>query len=119
MIPDKRRAFTLAELMIAVLILGVLTAIAIPRITAGTFQANVNVCRNNIDAINEQLELYHATRGSWPVTLKEVVNDPNIFPDGPPQCPFKIPYVMVSINGVCRVSKHIHLVNKEVKTLAE
>ena len=119
MIPDKKRAFTLVELMIVVLVLGVLTAIAIPRITQGTFQAGVNACRNNVDTINKQIELYHAQKGTWPAALKDVINDPNFFPDGPPECPFNKPYIMITANGKYRVAEHIHLDSKEIKAISD
>lgn len=84
---EKRQAFTLVELMITVLILGVLTAIAIPRITVGAKTAKVNACKSNVDMINSQIELYYANTGSLPNNLKKVTDDPNYFPDGEPICP--------------------------------
>lgn len=117
--PEKRRAFTLIELMIVVLILGVLTAIAIPRITGGAFNAGVNACRKNVDLINTQIELYHGHTGLWPVDVGEVTKDPNYFPDGPPACPFSKSYILVTTNGKNRVPEHVHLDRKEVKELSE
>ena len=116
---EKRRAFTLVELMIVVLILGTLTAIAIPRIFGGAFSAGVNACRKNVDIMNSQIELYYSRTGSWPTDLKQVTKDPNYFPDGPPECPFNRLYVLVTTNGKNRVSNHIHLDSKEVKVLSE
>jgi prepilin-type N-terminal cleavage/methylation domain-containing protein len=112
--PEKRQAFTLVELMVVVLILGALTAIAVPRITGGSFSAGVNACRKNVDIINSQIELYHSRTGSWPVDIGEVTKDPNYFPDGPPKCPFNTPYVLDKNN---RVPDHKHLDKKEVKKI--
>jgi len=117
--PKKRQAFTLVELMIVVLILGALTVIAIPRITGGSFNAGVNACRNNVKIMNSQIELYYSRTGSWPVDLGQVTKDPNYFPDGPPQCPFDIPYVLVTTNGKNRVAEHKHLDSKEVRTISD
>ena len=118
MIPENRRAFTLVELMIVILVLGALAVIAIPRITSSTFQAGVNVCRNNVYSINNQIELYNANTGSWPLALKDVIDDPNFFPDGPPECPFNKPYVIVTANDIYRVTEHVHLDKKEVQAMS-
>jgi competence protein ComGC len=117
--PKKRQAFTLVELMIVVLILGALTVIAIPRITGGSFNAGVNTCRNNVKIMNSQIELYYSRTGSWPIDLGQVTKDPNYFPDGPPQCPFDIPYVLVTKNGKNRVAEHKHLDSKEVRVISD
>ncbi len=85
--PEKRRAFSLVELMIVVLILGALAAIAIPRITGGAQTARINACRSNVDLINSQIELYYQNTGDWPNNLKKVTTDTDYFPDGEPRCP--------------------------------
>jgi len=115
--PEKRQAFTLVELMVVILILGALTAIAVPRITGGSFNAGVNACRNNVDIINSQIELYHSRTGTWPLDLEKVTKDPNYFPDGPPECPFSTPYILVKTDGKNRVPDHNHLDKKEVKKM--
>ena len=107
------------ELMLVVLILGALTAIAIPRITGGAFRAGVNTCKHNVDIMNSQIELYYSRTGSWPTDLGQVTKDPNYFPDGPPECPFNIPYVMITTNGKYRVSEHKHIDSKEIKTISD
>jgi len=114
--PEKRQAFTLVELMVVVLVLGALTAIAIPRITGGAFNAGVNACRKNVDIMNSQIELYHSNTGTWPVEIGEVTKDPNYFPDGPPKCPFKTPYVLDENK---RVPDHLHINTSAVKKISE
>ena len=46
-----KKAFTLVELMIVVLILGALAAIAIPRIMGGAQAARISACSTNIDIL--------------------------------------------------------------------
>jgi prepilin-type N-terminal cleavage/methylation domain-containing protein len=83
----KKKAFTLVELMIVVLILGALATIAIPRISGGAQVARISACRTNVDMINSQIELYYVNTGSWPNNLKKVTKDTDYFPDGEPVCP--------------------------------
>jgi general secretion pathway protein G len=87
----QRKGFSLVELLIVVLILGVLAAIAIPRIIGGSTLAKKNTCKTNVDVINSQMELYHANNDSYP-TLIVLFADPNYFPDGTPVCPFGTSY---------------------------
>ena len=87
MMKVKKKAFTLVELLIVVLILAALAAIAVPRIGASAANAKAKACATNIDIINSQIELYTANTGSPPSALTDVTQDTNYFPDGEPICP--------------------------------
>ena len=102
----RKKGFTLVELMIVVLILGALAAIAVPRIIGGATNARINACRTNVDLINSQIELYRANEDAWPTTLSDVVDDPNYFPDGAPECPFGTTYSYSTTTH--RISEHSH-----------
>jgi general secretion pathway protein G len=88
----SKKAFTLVELLVVVMILGALAAIAVPRMINGATNAKISACDTNVDLINSQIELYFANKGAWPSRLTIVTDDPNRFPDGAPQCPFGTSY---------------------------
>ena len=90
----NKRGVTLIELLLVVVILGVLAAIAIPRITASSTTAKANACATNIDIMNSQIEMYRADTGSYPGTLNALVTDANYFPDDLPVCPSSGTYTM-------------------------
>ena len=90
--PNK--GFTLVELMIVVLILGVLATIAIPRIMGGATIAKTNACKTNINMMNRQILWYYQNEGEWPQNFNDLTTDPNYFPDGSPVCPFGDSYII-------------------------
>jgi len=103
---QNKRAFTLVELLVVVMILGALAAIAIPRMLSGATNAKINACKTNVDAVNSQIELYYSNKAAWPAALTDVTNDPNYFPDGAPECPLGSAY---SYNTTThRVPDHSH-----------
>ena len=102
---EKRRAFSLVELMIVVLILGALAAVAIPRITGGAHTARVTACQTNVDVLNSQIELYKANEGEWPNFLTDL-DDPNYLPDELPTCPFGTTYDYNTT--IYRITEHNH-----------
>jgi prepilin-type N-terminal cleavage/methylation domain-containing protein len=105
---QSRSGFTLVEMLLVVLILGMLTVFVIPRIAVSTDAAKANACKTNVDTINRQIELYFHNTGSWPNNLKLVTEDPNYFPDGPPQCEFGEKYKLRKEQGRYRVEEHSH-----------
>ncbi|MEN6337329.1 MAG: type II secretion system protein [Phycisphaerales bacterium] len=89
---SSKKAFTLVELLVVVMILGALAAIAVPRMISGATNAKLRACETNVDLLNSQIELYYANETKWPARLPDVTADPNYFPDGAPECPFKTAY---------------------------
>ena len=54
----KRRGFTLIEILIVVVILGILAAIVIPQFTNASQEATASAIRSQLQTIRGQIELY-------------------------------------------------------------
>jgi len=63
--PD-RRAFTLVEILIVVIILGIIATIIIGLVSNGTADASRNSLKDNLRSIRSALEVYIAHHGSYP-----------------------------------------------------
>ena len=61
-----KKGFTLIELMIVVVIIGILSAIAIPKYSDVTESARYAACRSNLRNIVGAINLYVAENGEYP-----------------------------------------------------
>ncbi len=62
------RAFTLIEILIVVVILGILAAVVVPQFTDASSEAKLSALQTNLHTIRSQLQLYRMQHnGSWPV----------------------------------------------------
>ncbi|MGI2027537.1 type II secretion system major pseudopilin GspG [Endozoicomonas sp. ALB115] len=81
---NQQSGFTLIEIMVVVVILGILAAMVGPQILGRPDQAKVTVARSDIEAISQALELYRLDNGIYPTTdqgLQALVKKPGISPE--------------------------------------
>lgn len=64
-----KRGFTLVEILIVVVILGILAAIVVPQFTQASTEAKENSLRSNLQSIRSQIELYKVQHNDVPPTL--------------------------------------------------
>lgn len=70
---QKRKGFTLIELVVVVAILGILAAIAIPRLSQSRATAGENAHQANLRTIESAIGLYQAETGNLPATMNDLV----------------------------------------------
>lgn len=71
---QKKNAFTLVELLIIVIILGILAAVVIPQFSDASTDARVSSLGENLTTIRKQISLYRQQHtGVWP-TLAQFAN---------------------------------------------
>ena len=67
----KQAGFTLIEMIIVVLLLGILAMIIIPQITVSTGEARLNTMRTNLNTVRSAIELYyHQHDNTYPGAVK-------------------------------------------------
>ena len=62
----KNKGFTLVEILIVVVILGILAAIVIPQFTDASTQSKVSSCKSSLKSMRGQIELYKIHHGVYP-----------------------------------------------------
>ena len=60
------RAFTLVEIMVVVVIIGILAVLIVPRVLGRSDEARVAAARHDIAAIVQSLKLYRLDNGRYP-----------------------------------------------------
>lgn len=68
----RARGFTLVEILIVVVILGILAAIVIPQFTSASEQARASNVNSQLQAIRSQLELYQIQHNGGYPTLAQM-----------------------------------------------
>jgi len=85
-----KKGFTLIEILFVIVVLAIIAAIVIPRLTTTQDTAKQNACDANIANIDTQIERYYFDTGAWPSTNLTEMKPPanyTYFPSGVPACP--------------------------------
>ncbi len=80
----RMKGFTLIEIMVVVVILGILGALIVPNIIGRPDEARVTAARADIQQVGNSLELYRLDNGVYPSSdqgLDALVEEPAGFPE--------------------------------------
>lgn len=81
---NRQSGFTLIEIMVVVVILGILGALVVPNIVGKPDEARVAAAKSDINAIGVALETYRIDNGFYPSTdqgLDALVSEPTGYPE--------------------------------------
>ncbi len=80
----SQQGFTLIEIMVVVVILGILAALIAPNILGRTGEARITAAKSDINSIGNALDLYKLDNFAYPSTdqgLEALVNKPSGYPE--------------------------------------
>jgi general secretion pathway protein G len=63
---NVRKAFTLIEILIVVVILGILAAIVVPQFASATKDSQAGNLQAQLGTLNRQIQLYFSKNNAWP-----------------------------------------------------
>lgn len=111
---QSKKAFTLVEIMVVIIILGLLAAFVIPNITGKSEEAKQKIVCIQMKSLNESLKMFKVDNGSYPTNeegLKALVSNPDTekypsyaasgYVEGKtlPKDPWNHPYIYLNIDG--------------------
>jgi prepilin-type N-terminal cleavage/methylation domain-containing protein len=104
----KRRGLSLMELMGTVVILAIVAAFIIPRVSTYCTNGNRYACWSNKAEIELQVRLWYRNKAGYPAAnLSDIGADITYFPQGLPTCPVDgTAYTIDTTTG--KVSGHTH-----------
>ena len=81
--PSRNHGFTLIEVMVVILIIGVLAALVVPKVMSRPDEARMTAAKQDIATIVQALNLYRLDNGRYPTTeqgLHALVKKPTTTP---------------------------------------
>jgi len=71
---QSKKAFTIVELIFVILIIGILSAVAIPRLMATRDDAKIAVSLSEVGRLVSELSIYYTSQGNFSENLKKMTS---------------------------------------------
>lgn len=97
-----KKAFTLMELIIVIVIIGALTAIAVGKLSGGTDSARIAEMKSDMKQVVSVINTQYATNQTWPDPLPAYNHSPNTsvaYKDGEGTAAFRLEATVTLDNG--------------------
>ncbi len=103
-----RKAFTLVEILVVLVVIGILIGLILPNTLRAIRQAQIRECASNIRSINSALQLCFSETRDWNRCNNIAALVPNYL-EVAPACPFNIGYTVQQTANQWEVNALTHM----------
>jgi len=70
---NNEAGFTLVELLVVVMVIGILTTLAVPAYVSTSYNSKLNTCKTNLRTLDDAIQTYISVHGKQPDSLNDLV----------------------------------------------
>jgi prepilin-type N-terminal cleavage/methylation domain-containing protein len=74
-----QKGFTLVELLVVIVILGILAAVVVFAVSGSTSKAKDSACKSELSSLQTAVEAYNASTGSYPTAMSQLTTGSSKF----------------------------------------